>query len=137
MISSWYTYQARRMDVQMRCQDAQITIKEKMTTNNLWYCHPSSLVKYLPALREVKKCYDHALLVTGYDVLLSTLQGNLSFSTSSVSSFASTHAGPDYFSLLDLHLRHRTLSDSYLEPPSRALPHGQPHSLLSLLPSPL
>src|SRR6266702_1344169 len=59
------------------------------------------------------QCYDQALLVTGYDVLLSTLQGNLSFSTSSVSSFASTHAGPDYFSLLDLHLRHRTLSDSY------------------------
>src|SRR6266702_7300712 len=45
------------------------------------------------------RCYDHALLVTGYDVLLSTLQGNLSFSTSSVSSFASTHAGPDYFRL--------------------------------------
>src|SRR6266702_3427945 len=45
-------------------------------------------------------CYDHALLVTGYDVLLLTLQGNPSFSTSSVSSFVSTHAGPDYFSLL-------------------------------------
>ncbi len=46
-------------------------------------------------------CYDHALLVTGYDVLLSTLQGNLSFSTSSVSFFASTHARPDYFSFID------------------------------------
>ena len=45
-------------------------------------------------------CYDHALLVTGYDVLLSTLQGNLSFSTSSVSSFASTHARLDHLSLL-------------------------------------
>src|SRR6266702_4529618 len=55
MISSWYTYRARRMDARMRCQDARIMIKEKMTTNNLWYCHPSSLVKYLPALREVKK----------------------------------------------------------------------------------
>src|SRR6266581_4392310 len=42
-------------------------------------------------------CYDHALLVTGYDVLLSTLQGDLSFSSSSASSFASTHAGPDNF----------------------------------------
>src|SRR6266702_4851521 len=51
-------------------------------------------------------CYDHALLVTGYDVLLSTLQGDLSFSTSSVSSFASTHAGLDYFSLIDLCLHH-------------------------------
>ena len=29
--------------------------KEKMTTSNLWYYHPSSLVKYLPALREAKK----------------------------------------------------------------------------------
>src|SRR6266571_6313854 len=55
MISSWYTYRARRMDARMRCQDARIMIKEKMTTNNLWYCHPSSLVKYLPALREAKK----------------------------------------------------------------------------------
>src|SRR6266702_6515402 len=48
----------------------------------------------------VERCYDHALLVTGYDVLLSTLQGNLSFSTSSASSFASTHAGPDLSSSL-------------------------------------
>src|SRR6266702_4585119 len=55
MISSWCIYRARKMDAQMRCQDARIMIKEKMTTNNLWYCHPSSLVKYLPALREVKK----------------------------------------------------------------------------------
>src|SRR6266571_460969 len=55
MISSWCIYRARRMDAQMCCQDARIMIKEKMTTNNLWYCHPSSLVKYLPALREVKK----------------------------------------------------------------------------------
>src|SRR6266702_1741372 len=55
MISSWCTYRARRMDAQMRFQDARIMTKEKMTTNNLWYCHPSSLVKYLPALREVKK----------------------------------------------------------------------------------
>src|SRR6266702_4624369 len=70
-------------------------------------------------------CYDHALLVTGYDVLLSTLQGNLSFSTSSASSFASTHAGPDHFHLIDLRLRHHALSDSCLEPPSRVLPHGQ------------
>src|SRR6266702_3200851 len=69
-------------------------------------------------------CYDHALLVTGYDVLLSTLQGNLSFSTSSASSFASTHAGPDHFHLIDLRLRHHALSDSCLEPPSRVLPHG-------------
>ncbi len=61
-------------------------------------------------------CYDHALLVTGYDVLLSTLQGNLSFSTSSASSFASTHAGLDCFSLLDLHSPHIALSDSYLKP---------------------
>src|SRR6266704_1372723 len=37
--------------------------------------------------RAAQECYDHALLVTGYDVLLSTLQGNLSFSTSSASSF--------------------------------------------------
>src|SRR6266702_322502 len=55
MISSLCIYRARRMDAQMCCQDARIMIKEKMTTNNLWYCHPSSLVKYLPALREVKK----------------------------------------------------------------------------------
>src|SRR6266702_3477942 len=55
MIFSWYTYWARRMDAQMCCQDTWITIKEKMTTSNLWYCHPSSLVKYLPALQEVKK----------------------------------------------------------------------------------
>src|SRR6266581_1301756 len=55
MISSWYTYQARKMDAWMRCQDAQIMIKEKMTTSNLWYYHPSSLVKYLPASWEVKK----------------------------------------------------------------------------------
>src|SRR6266571_7345427 len=55
MISSWYTYWARRMDVRMRYQDARTMTKEKMTINNLWYCHPSSLVKYLPALREVKK----------------------------------------------------------------------------------
>ena len=82
-------------------------------------------------------CYDHALLVTGYDVLLSTLQGNLSFSTSSVSSFASTHAGPDYFSLLDLHLRHRTLSDSCPKPSSRVLPHGQPRSFDIYVPFPL
>src|SRR6266702_1524529 len=57
-------------------------------------------------------CYDHALLVTGYDVLLSTLQGNLSFSTSSASSFASTHAGPDFSSSRTLRLRHHALSDS-------------------------
>src|SRR6266702_424151 len=82
-------------------------------------------------------CYDHALLVTGYDVLLSTLQGNLSFSTSSVSSFASTHAGPDYFNLLDLHLRHRTLSDSCPKPSSRVLPHGQPRSFDICVPFPL
>src|SRR6266702_1055986 len=55
MISSWYTYRARRMDTRMRYQDAWIMIKEKMTTSNLWYCHPSSLVKYLPAQWEVKK----------------------------------------------------------------------------------
>src|SRR6266702_2213525 len=55
MISSWCIYRARRMDVQTHYLDAQITTKEKMTTNNLWYCHPSSLVKYLPALQEVKK----------------------------------------------------------------------------------
>src|SRR6266568_1995772 len=55
MISSWCIYRARRMDARMRCQDARIMIKEKMTTSNLWYCHPSSLVKYLPTLREVKK----------------------------------------------------------------------------------
>src|SRR6266702_2430861 len=61
-------------------------------------------------------CYDHALLVTGYDVLLSTLQGNLSFSTSSASSFALTHAGPDFSSSLTLRLRHHALSDSLLEP---------------------
>jgi len=36
MISSWCIYQARRTDTQMCCLDAQITIKEKMTTNNLW-----------------------------------------------------------------------------------------------------
>src|SRR6266702_6504122 len=54
-------------------------------------------------------CYYHALLVTGYGVLLSTLQGNLSFSTSSVSSFASTHAGPDFSSSLTLRLRHHAL----------------------------
>src|SRR6266702_2105177 len=85
---------------------------------------------------EDNRCYDHALLVTGYDVLLSTLQGNLSFSTSSVSSFASTHAGPDYFSLLDLHLRHRTLSDSCPKPSSRVLPHGQPRSFDICVPFP-
>src|SRR6266704_206444 len=55
MISSWCIYRARRMDAQTRCQDVPIMSKEKMTTSNLWYCHPSSLVKYLPALREVKK----------------------------------------------------------------------------------
>ncbi len=82
-------------------------------------------------------CYDHALLVTGYDVLLSTLQGNLSFSTSSASSFASTHAGPDYFSLLDLHLRHRTLSDSCPKPSSHALPHGQSRSFVIFILFPL
>src|SRR6266702_238848 len=60
----------------------------------------------------LQPCYDHALLVTGYDVLLSTLQGNLSFSTSSASSFASTHAGPDFSSSLTLRLRHHALSDS-------------------------
>ena len=43
------------MDVQMRCLDAQIIIKEKMTTNNLWYYHPSSLVKFSPAWQAVKK----------------------------------------------------------------------------------
>src|SRR6266702_3790887 len=73
----------------------------------------------------------------GYDVLLSTLQGNLSFSTSSVSSFASTHAGPDYFSLFDLPPRHHALSDSRLEPPSRILPHGQPRSFDIAIPFPL
>ncbi|SRR6266702_4843192 len=61
-------------------------------------------------------CYDHALLVTGYDVLLLTLQGNLSFSTSFTSSFASTHAGLDCFSLLDLRSPHIALSDSCLKP---------------------
>src|SRR6266702_578633 len=55
MISSWCIYRARRMDARMCCQDARIMIKEKMTTSNLWYYHPSSLVKYLPASREVKK----------------------------------------------------------------------------------
>src|SRR6266702_8296388 len=55
MISSWYIYRARRMDARMRYLDAQIMTKEKTTTSNLWYYHPSSLVKYLPALREVKK----------------------------------------------------------------------------------
>src|SRR6266571_377781 len=82
-------------------------------------------------------CYDHALLVTGYDVLLSTLQGNLSFSTPSASSFASTHAGPDHFHLIDLRLRHHALSDSCLEPPSRVLPHGQPRSFDISTPLPL
>src|SRR6266571_8130402 len=60
----------------------------------------------LPSQYNPPFCYDHALLVTGYDVLLLTLQGNLSFSTSSASSFASTHAGLDCFSLLDLYPRH-------------------------------
>src|SRR6266702_4986643 len=60
----------------------------------------------------LRLCYDHALLVTGYDVLLSTLQGNLSFSTSSASSFASTHAGPAFSSSLTFRLRHHALSDS-------------------------
>src|SRR6266702_5594723 len=55
MISSWCIYRARRTDAQMHCLDAQIMTKEKMTTNNLWYCHTSSLVKYLPVLWEVKK----------------------------------------------------------------------------------
>src|SRR6266702_645135 len=82
-------------------------------------------------------CYDHALLVTGYDVLLSTLQGDLSFSTSSASSFASTHAGPDHFHLTDLRLRHHALSDSCLEPPSRVLPHGQLRSFDISTPLPL
>ncbi len=82
-------------------------------------------------------CYDHALLVTGYDVLLSTLQGDLSFSTSSASSFASTHAGPDHFHLIDLRLRHHALSDSCLEPPSRVLPHGQLRSFDISTPLPL
>ncbi len=65
---------------------------------------------------QVHMCYDHALLVTGYDVLLSTLQGNLSFSTSSISSFASTHAGPDCFSLFDLRPHHVASSDSCFRP---------------------
>src|SRR6266702_4252691 len=82
-------------------------------------------------------CYDHALLVTGYDVLLSTLQGNLSFSASSASSFASTHAGPDHFHLIDLRLRHHALSDSCLEPPSHVLPHGQLRSFDISAPLPL
>src|SRR6266704_6895760 len=82
-------------------------------------------------------CYDHALLVTGYDVLLSTLQGDLSFSSSSASSFASTHAGPDHFHLIDLRLRHHALSDSCLEPPSRVLPHGQLRSFDISPPLPL
>src|SRR6266702_946161 len=90
-----------------------------------------------PFLDQDPKCYDHALLVTGYDVLLSTLQGNLSFSTSSASSFASTHAGPDHFHLIDLRLRHHALSDSCLEPPSRVLPHGQPRSFDISTPLPL
>src|SRR6266581_8861262 len=55
MISSWCTYRARRMDAQMRYLDAPTMTKEKMTTSNLWYYHPSSLVKYLPTLQEVKK----------------------------------------------------------------------------------
>src|SRR6266702_4229243 len=84
--------------------------------------------KLRPLAHIPPECYDHALLVTGYDVLLSTLQGNLSFSTSSASSFASTHAGPDHFHLIDLRLRHHALSDSCLEPPSRVPPHGQPRS---------
>src|SRR6266702_5195608 len=82
-------------------------------------------------------CYDHALLVTGYDVLLSTLQGDLSFSASSASSFASTHAGPDHFHLIDLRLRHHALSDSCLDPPSRVLPHGQLRSFDISTPLPL
>src|SRR6266702_5855370 len=86
---------------------------------------------------QLAPCYDHDLLVTGYDVLLSTLQGNLSFSTSSVSSFASTHAGPDYFHLFDLPPCHHALSDSCPKPPSRVLPHGQPRSFDIFVPFPL
>src|SRR6266702_2613163 len=55
MISSWCIYRARRMDAQMHYLDAQIMIKEKMTTSNLWYYHRSSLVKFSPAWRAVKK----------------------------------------------------------------------------------
>src|SRR6266568_1103207 len=81
---------------------------------------PGQLDEYILTFKRlagIAGCYDHALLVTGYDVLLSTLQGNLSFSASSASSFASTHAGPDHFHLIDLRLRHHALSDSCLEPP--------------------
>ncbi len=84
----------------------------------------------------VANCYDHALLVTGYDVLLSTLQGDTSFSASSVSFYTSTHARPDYLSFIDLRPHHITLSDSCLGTPSRALPHGQPRFLISLSLSP-
>src|SRR6266702_1392811 len=90
-----------------------------------------------PHGRKGQDCYDHALLVTGYDVLLSTLQGDLSFSSSSASSFASTHAGPVHFHLIDLRLRHHALSDSCLEPPSRVLPHGQLRSFDISPPLPL
>src|SRR6266702_851360 len=74
MISSWYTYRARRMGAQMRCQDAQIMIKEKMTTSNLWYCHPSSLVKYLPVLREVKK-QTQTIWKNGHAIGMELIQG--------------------------------------------------------------
>ncbi len=69
--------------------------------------------------------YGHSLLASSFrmmdiplisDILLSTLQGNLSFSTSSVSSFASTHAGLDYFCLIDPSLASCRLIGLRLEP---------------------
>src|SRR6266704_5792792 len=74
MISSWYTYQARKMDAQMCCQDARIMIKEKMTTSNLWYYHPSSLVKYLPTSREVKK-QTQTIWKIGHAIGMELIQG--------------------------------------------------------------
>src|SRR6266702_4800928 len=61
-------------------------------------------------------CYDHALLVTGYDVLLSTLQGNpFIFFFRIILRLDPCRTGS--FLIIDLHLRHHALSDSCLEPP--------------------
>src|SRR6266702_1895271 len=78
---------------------------------------PVTIMPYLS--RDTTYCYRHC-------------KGILHFPLLSVSHFALTHARPDCFSLIDLRPRHITLSDSCLETPSRALPHGQPRSLLSL-----
>src|SRR6266702_4428989 len=75
MISSWCIYRARRTDMQMHCLDAQITVKEKMKTNNLWYYHPSSLVKYLPAWWEVKK-QTQVIKKNGHTTRMELTQGN-------------------------------------------------------------